>query len=103
MRRQDGPVPTARRPAVGFLLVGLGASLFIVNAGVSRVVLRNGGSPAELTTLRITGTALVLLVVTVFLDRGALQPPSGRLGAPLPPHGLIAGPALQWTYFVAIG
>ena len=46
-----------RRPSLGFALVGLGALLFIVNAGVSRVVLRAGVSPVELTTMRITGTA----------------------------------------------
>jgi drug/metabolite transporter (DMT)-like permease len=69
---------------------------------VSRVVLRTGVTPAELTTLRITGTALVLLVAALVLDRGAVRPPSGRLGGLLLLHGLIGVAALQWTYFVAI-
>src|SRR4051794_5903803 len=102
MRRQDGSVPTARKPALGFVLVGLGSSLFILNAGVSRVVLRSGVSPAELTTLRITGTALVLLVAAAAFRRTALRPPSGRLGLLVILHGLVGVAALQWTYFVAI-
>ena len=55
-----------RKPALGFVLVLAGASMFIVNAGVSRVALRSGVDPVALTTIRVTGTALVLLVsVTV--------------------------------------
>jgi drug/metabolite transporter (DMT)-like permease len=93
---------THRRPGLGFALVGLGATLFIVNAGVSRVVLRAGVSPAELTTIRITGTAVLLLVVALLLDRSALKPPEGRLRPLLLVHGLVGVAALQWTYFVAI-
>jgi drug/metabolite transporter (DMT)-like permease len=95
-------VSTARKPALGFGLVGLGASLFIINAGVSRVVLRSGVSPAELTTVRITGTALVLLAAAAAFRRTALRPPSGRLGLLVLLHGLVGVAALQWTYFVAI-
>src|SRR4051794_27805285 len=102
MRRQDGSVPTARKPALGFVLVGLGSSLFILNAGVSRVVLRSGVTPAELTTVRITGTALFLLVAAAASRRTALRPPSGRLGLLVVLHGLVGVAALQWTYFVAI-
>jgi drug/metabolite transporter (DMT)-like permease len=91
-----------RHPGVGFLLVGAGALLFIVNAGVSRVVLRAGVSPAELTTTRITGTAVVLLVAAGLVHRSALRPPRGRLGLLLLVHGVVGVAALQWTYFVAI-
>ncbi|MDX6324561.1 MAG: hypothetical protein QOK15_915 [Nocardioidaceae bacterium] len=93
---------THRRPGLGFALVGLGAALFIVNAGVSRVVLRNGVTPGELTTLRITGTVIVLLLMAGLVHRSALRPPSGRLGALLLVHGVVGVAALQWTYFVAI-
>lgn len=92
----------ARRPSVGFALVGLGALLFIVNAGVSRVVLRAGVEPAELTTLRITGTALCLLVFCLVARRSALRPPEGRLRWLLLLHGIVGVAALQWAYFVAI-
>lgn len=93
---------THRRPGLGFALVGLGATLFIINAGVSRVVLRAGVSPVDLTTVRITGTALVLALAAVLLDRSSLRPPSGRLAVLLVVHGLVGVAALQWTYFVAI-
>lgn len=93
---------SARRPAVGFALVLLGATLFIVNAGVSRVTLRNGVDPLTLTSIRVTGTALVLLLAAVLFHRSALRPPTGRLGVLLVAHGLIGVAALQWTYFVAI-
>ena len=91
-----------RKPALGFVLVLAGASMFIVNAGVSRVALRAGVDPVSLTTIRVTGTALVLLLVAGLFDRSALRPPSGRLALLLVAHGLIGVAALQWTYFVAI-
>jgi drug/metabolite transporter (DMT)-like permease len=91
-----------RRPAVGFALVLAGASMFIVNAGVSRVALRSGVDPVTLTTIRVTGTAFVLLVVAALFHRSALRPPRGRLAVLLVAHGLIGVAALQWTYFVAI-
>ena len=91
-----------RRPGLGFALVGLGATLFIVNAGVSRVVLRAGVTPVELTTVRITGTAVCLLLVALLLDRSSLRPPRGRLAPLLVVHGLVGVAALQWCYFVAI-
>ena len=92
----------ARNPALGFALVLAGASMFIVNAGVSRVALRSGVDPVSLTTVRVTGTALVLLVVAAVFRRSALRPPEGRLRLLLVAHGLIGVAALQWTYFVAI-
>jgi drug/metabolite transporter (DMT)-like permease len=94
-------VPT-RNPALGFALVLAGATMFIVNAGVSRVALRSGVDPVSLTTIRVTGTALVLLLFAALFRRGALRPPAGRLGLLLVAHGLIGVAALQWTYFVAI-
>lgn len=93
---------SARRPALGFALVLLGATLFIVNAGVSRVALRSGVDPLTLTSIRVTGTAAVLLLFAALFRRSALRPPRGRLGLLLVAHGLIGVAALQWTYFVAI-
>jgi drug/metabolite transporter (DMT)-like permease len=95
------PVHT-RRPALGLSLVVLGSALFIQNAGVSRVALRAGVDPLTLTTVRVTGTFLVLLAGAVALRHDALGPPRGRLGALLVVHGLVGVAALQWTYFVAI-
>ena len=91
-----------RNPPLGFALVVLGATLFIVNAGVSRVALRAGVDPVTLTTVRVTGTALVLIAFAAVFRRSALRPPTGRLGLLIVVHGLIGVAALQWTYFVAI-
>src|SRR3954470_21703346 len=92
----------SRNPTLGLALVVLGAALFIQNAGVSRVALRGGVDPLTLTTTRVTGTFLVLLVVAAVFRRDALRPPRGRLGLLLVVHGLVGVAALQWTYFVAI-
>ena len=92
----------ARNPALGLALVVAGATMFIVNAGVSRVALRAGVDPATLTTIRVTGTTLVLLVVALLFRRDALRPPTGRLGVLILVHGLVGVAGLQWTYFVAI-
>ncbi len=94
--------PTHRNPPLGVGLVVLGATLFIVNAGVSRVALRAGVDPVTLTTIRVTGSTLVLLLVAALFRPGALRPPRGRLAWLLVAHGLIGVAALQWTYFVAI-
>ncbi len=91
-----------RRAGIGLGLVLLGAVLFTVNAGVSRVTLRAGVDPLMLTTVRVTGTFLGLLLVAVLLRRSALRPPPGRLGWLVVAHGLIGVAALQWAYFVAI-
>lgn len=91
-----------RNPALGFALVIAGASLFIVNAGVSRVALRAGVDPITLTTVRVTATFVVLLLLAALFRRGALRPPRGRLGLLIVVHGLVGVAALQWTYFVAI-
>ncbi len=91
-----------RNPSFGLGLVVLGATLFIVNAGVSRVALRAGVDPVALTTIRVTGTAAILLLIAALFRRSALRPPRGRLAVLLVAHGLVGVAALQWTYFVAI-
>lgn len=91
-----------RNPAFGFALVITGALLFIFNAGVSRVALRAGIDPLSLTSIRVTGTLLVLLFIAALFRRDALRPPTGSLGLLLVVHGLVGVAALQWTYFVAI-
>jgi drug/metabolite transporter (DMT)-like permease len=91
-----------RRPSLGLGLVVLASLLFIQNAGASRVALRAGVDPVALTTLRVTGTTVVLLVVALVARRDALRPPRGRLGGLLVAHGLVGVAGLQWTYFVAL-
>ncbi len=91
-----------RKPSLGLGLVAIGATLFIVNAGVSRVALRAGVDPVSLTTLRVSGTAAVLVLLAALFRRSALRPPRGRLAVLLVVHGLVGVAALQWTYYVAI-
>lgn len=84
------------------LLVVTGALLFIVNAGVSRVALRNDISPLELTSIRITGTFLALAVAAALTDRSALRLPRGRDLLLVLGLGLFGVATLQFAYFVAI-
>ena len=55
-------------------MVVVGALFFILNAGVSRVALRGGVEPAQLTTLRLSGTALLLLLVVLVIRPDAMRP-----------------------------
>lgn len=98
----DRSLTVPRGPSSGVALVVLGACLFIVNAGVSRVALRHGVEPATLTTIRVTFTFVSLLLVATALRRSALRPPRGRALALVVAHGFVGVAALQWTYFVAL-
>ncbi len=91
-----------RRPTFGLVLVVVAAACFIVNAGVSRVALRGGIDPEQLTTLRLTGTAAVLVLAAAVFSRGALRLPTGRLGLLLVVLGVVGVAGVQWSYFVAI-
>lgn len=87
---------------VGVTLVVVGACLFVLNSGVSRVALRSGISSLELTSIRISGTCLALALVALLLRRSALRPPRGREIAVIIGLGLFGVVALQFFYFVAI-
>ena len=106
----ESALPAApARPGVGpawpgYVLVLTGATCFIVNAGVSKVVLTAGVEPAQLTALRCTGTALgllLLLVATGRTRRPGWWPRPQELPLLLG-YGLVGVALLQWTYFVAI-
>jgi drug/metabolite transporter (DMT)-like permease len=95
-------VPVARNPRAGFLLVSLGAALFVLNAGISRAIQAAGVDSMTLTTVRCTGTAIVL--VAILLARGErLRPPRGwRELAVIVGFGVTGVALVQWLYFVAI-
>ncbi|MGI8701770.1 MAG: EamA family transporter [Nocardioidaceae bacterium] len=86
----------------GLVLVALAATLFSVNAGVSRAIQAAGVDSATLTTVRCTGTTVVLLAVLGL--RGERLRLPRTLGDALRVVGFaISGVALvQWLYFVAI-
>jgi len=79
-----------------------GALLFIVNAGVSRVAIRAGVDATSLTSLRVTGAAVVFATIAALLRPSALRLPRGRDLLLLAALGIVGVAALQWTYFVAI-
>jgi drug/metabolite transporter (DMT)-like permease len=93
---------TSRRPTFGVALVVTAAAFFILNAGVSRVALRGGVDPSQLTTLRLTGTAGILLLIVLVAHRSALRPPTGRMALLLVGHGVVGVVGVQWAYYVAI-
>jgi drug/metabolite transporter (DMT)-like permease len=87
---------------IGYALVLSGAALFVINAGVSRVIQAAGVDSMTLTTTRCTGTAIAL--VAVLLARGERL----RLPRSLPEVARVIGfgisgvALVQYFYFVAI-
>ncbi len=96
-------MPAPRSPARGVVLVVTGASLFVLNAGVSRVIQSAGVESTTLTTIRCTGTAIVLLlIVAARRDLGSLVPRTVREGLTTVAFGITGVALVQWLYFVAI-
>ncbi len=93
---------TAASPRTGYLLVLTGAVLFGLNGGISRIAMRGGIEPLTFTSARITGAALVLLVVAALWRPAVLRPPRGRSLLLIAGLGLVGVAALQLTYNVAI-
>lgn len=91
-----------RNPTYGLVLVVISAVLFIINSGVSRASLWNGIDAGSLTSVRITGTFVVLLVVAVIAERSALEVPRGRVLVMFVMLGVVGIALLQWLYFIAI-
>lgn len=76
--------------------------MFVVNAGVSRIAMAAGVDALTLTTVRVTGTLLVMVLVAAVWRPQVLRLPRGTEAWLLIGQGLIGVAALQWTYFVAI-
>lgn len=93
---------TVRNPGRGYLLVAFGAVLFVLNAGVSRVIQDAGVDSATLTTVRCTGTAIVLLGVVLARGERLTMPRGWRELAVVVGFGISGVAAVQWFYFVAI-
>ena len=101
------PLPeTGRRPhahpGTGYALVLVGASCFIVNAGVSRVVMDAGVAADRLAAMRSTGTALVLLLIVLLSGRLHTLRLSRRELPVVLLYGIVGVALLQVTYFIAI-
>ncbi len=91
-----------RSPAIGYLLVGTGARFFVINAGVSRVIQSAGVDSMTLTTVRCTGTAVVLLLVVWLRGLRLHIPRTWREAATVVGFGITGVALVQWLYFVAI-
>lgn len=96
------PTAPTRSPVVGYVLVLTAATLFGLNAGVSRVPLRSGTDEATFTAVRITGALAVLVVVALASNRSALRPPPLRRVPLVLGLGLVGIVGLQGFYNVAI-
>jgi drug/metabolite transporter (DMT)-like permease len=90
-----------RNPGLGMVQVLLGAALFSISAGVSKVALTAGIEPARLTALRCTGAALGLLLILGLTNPSRLKVSVRELPA-LAVLGLSGAALIQWLYFVAI-
>src|SRR5205085_2855435 len=62
-----------RRPLLGYALVSIAATLWAVNGTVSKIILRSGPSTWEVAQLRVSGAALVLVLVLALLRRDLLR------------------------------
>lgn len=96
--------PSGRRshPGVGWTLLLTGISLFVVNAGVSRLVLSNGIAAVPLASVRIAGTALVLGAVMVLTGRVRTLRVTWQELPLLAVYGIAGVGLVQVSYFVAI-
>jgi drug/metabolite transporter (DMT)-like permease len=93
--------PHVRRPALGYALVAIAATLFAVNGTVSKVILGSGISPEELTEVRCAG-AFVGLVALALATRPRALRARGRELLLLAVLGTCGLALVQWSYFFAI-
>lgn len=91
----------ASRMLTGTLMVVGAVTLWGVNGTVSRVVMDAGVQPARLAEIRITASAVLLILWLLWRDRGALRL-QRREVLPYVAFGAIGLVCVQWTYFEAI-
>jgi drug/metabolite transporter (DMT)-like permease len=88
------------RPGLGYVMVGVAATLFAVNGTVSKVILGSGISSGQLTAVRCAGALIGLTLIAV-----ATRPVTLRIRADELPLLIALGIGLalvQWSYFFAI-
>lgn len=93
---------TVRNARLGYTLVIVAAVMFGLNGGISRVAMGAGLTPTEFTTVRITGSTVVLVAYAACFRRSALTRPRGTDLLLVIALGLVGVAALQLTYNVAI-
>src|SRR3954466_8759851 len=90
--------PHARRPAFGYALVAIAATLFAVNGTVSKVILGSGISAEELTGVRCAGAFVGLMALALATRPRALRA-RGRELLLLAILGTCGLALVQWSYF----
>lgn len=95
------PSTTPSRETFAVGLVVLGVVAFSVNAGVSRMVLDAGVSPAALSGVRSVGSALLLAAVVLLFRRGHWRIPRRDWGV-LTVYGIVGLSLMPLLYFEAI-
>jgi drug/metabolite transporter (DMT)-like permease len=93
--------PHEQRPALGYAMVAIAATLFAVNGTVSKVILGSGISAERLTEVRCAGALTGLLLLACATRPASLRVRLAEL--PLLVALGVGGLALvQWSYFFAI-
>jgi drug/metabolite transporter (DMT)-like permease len=93
--------PHEPRPALGYAMVAIAATLFAVNGVVSKVIEASGFSSQRLTEVRSTGAFLGLALIVVLTHRAAVRT-SRRELVLLAALGIGGLALVQWSYFFAI-
>jgi drug/metabolite transporter (DMT)-like permease len=94
---------TTKRPMLGVGMVVLSGVLFAVNGTVSKLVLRAGIDPPQLTLLRAAGAGAGLLLLSVLVRPGAVRLRAAPREIPLlVVYGLSGFFLVPTLYFVAI-
>lgn len=90
-----------RRPAVGYAMVAVAATLFGVNGAVSKVTLSSGISSLRLTEARSAGAFAGLALAVLLTAPRRFRTTRAELPR-LALFGIVGVVFVQWFYFVAI-
>jgi drug/metabolite transporter (DMT)-like permease len=89
-----------RRPALGYAMVAVAATLFGINGTVSKVVLASGVSSGQLTEVRCAGAFVGMTLIAALTRPGSLHLRLAEL--PLLAALGLGLALVQWSYFFAI-
>ena len=89
------------RPAIGYAMVAVAATLFAVNASVVKVIEHTGFDAQRLTEVRSTGAFVGLALVVLAIRRPAIRV-TRRQFVLLVALGIGGLALVQWSYFYAI-
>jgi drug/metabolite transporter (DMT)-like permease len=94
-------VPSAARPAIGYVFTVVSSAMFAVNGTVSTLALHAGLPATRLTALRCTGAAVGLVLVLAVVSPRRLRVTPRELPF-LALFGVVGVALTQFLYYVAI-